>query len=77
MCRSGLRQHLIVAGGLLLGLCAGLAASADAPLADAVMRGDKDVLRALPRDRQSHRCAATRRHHGVALGGSARRSHDR
>ena len=37
----------------MLGLCAGLAASADAPVADAVMRGDKDVLRALPRDRKA------------------------
>ena len=52
MCGSDLRHHLI-ACGILLGLGAGLAASADAPLADAVMRGDKDVLLALPRDRQS------------------------
>jgi ankyrin repeat protein len=46
--------HQVIAGGLLLlGLCAGLAASTDAPVADAVMRGDKDVLRALPRDRKA------------------------
>jgi ankyrin repeat protein len=52
MKRSHLRQHLIV-GGLLLGLGAGLAASVDAPVADAIMRGDKDVLRTLPRDRKA------------------------
>jgi len=53
MFRSDRRQHLIV-GGLLLGLAAApFAASADAPVADAVMRGDKDALRTLPRDRQA------------------------
>ncbi len=49
---SDLRRHLIL-GGLVLCLGAGVAASADAPVADAVMRGDKDVLRALPRDRKA------------------------
>ena len=52
MWRRHLRRHLIV-GGLLFGLGAGPAAGADTLVADAVMRGDKEVLRALPRDRKA------------------------
>ncbi|MEP7309049.1 MAG: ankyrin repeat domain-containing protein [Acidobacteriota bacterium] len=52
MWRCYLRRHVIV-GGLLFNLAAGLPASADTLLADAVMRGDKEVLRALPRDRKA------------------------
>ena len=52
MWRDHLCQPLIV-GGLLLGLCAGPAASADSVVADAVMRGDTAVLRTLPRDRKA------------------------
>jgi uncharacterized protein len=39
--------HHVLIGGLLLGVATASAAAADAQLADAVMRGDKDVVRSL------------------------------
>src|SRR5580698_1367173 len=47
------RKHLLIASslGLLSGLSAHHASAAEARLADAVMSGDKEILRTLPTDR--------------------------
>src|SRR5262245_33553866 len=46
-------RHRLLIVGLLFGVSAGHAMDARAQLADAVMRGDKDVLRSLPPDRKA------------------------
>ncbi len=53
MRRKNLRQDLLIVSSiwLLSSTGAPFAAAADARLADAVMRGDKDILRSLPADR--------------------------
>ena len=75
MCRSSTVHRLLVIGSLWLGLVAGSATNVSAQLADAVMRGDKDVLRALPRDRKAIDAPQPDGTTALALGRSARRSH--